>query len=107
MLNNGLIKQLIEEGKIRQIREMIERGGDEGMITFDQSLFELYRKGVISDEVAIAEADNPANLRLAITQAEVKTGSKETISMRSIQRADKPQIKPSVTLSVPKEKSEF
>jgi twitching motility protein PilU len=107
MLNNGLIKQLIEEGKIRQIREMIERGGDEGMITFDQSLFELYNRGVITDDVALAEADNPANLRLLITQNEVKTSGKETISMRTVQRADKPQIRPSVAVDAPKEDSGF
>ena len=67
MLNNGLIKQLIEEGKVRQIREMIERGGSDGMQTFDQCLIDLYKRHAISEEVAIAESDNPANLRMQIT----------------------------------------
>ncbi len=64
MLNNGLIRQLIEEGKIRQIREMIEKGKSEGMQTFDQCLFELYAKHIISEEIMIAESDNPSNLRM-------------------------------------------
>lgn len=70
MLNNGLIKQLIEEGKIRQIKEMIERGASEGMRTFDHSLFELYNSGHISADIAIAESDNPANIRLMIKQSQ-------------------------------------
>lgn len=109
MLNNGLIKQLIEEGKIRQIKEMIEKGGDEGMITFDQSLYELYVKGLITDDVAIAEADNPANVRLLVKQNETneKIIGKDTVSMRQIKRADKPEIKPSVMLAQPKQDSGF
>lgn len=67
MLNNGLIKQLIEEGKIRQIRDMIERGGIEGMQTFDQHLYRLIKEGDITEEVALAESDNPSNLRLRIS----------------------------------------
>lgn len=67
MLNNGLIRQLIEEGKIRQIREMIERGASDGMQTFDQCLLDLYTKHNISEEIALAESDNPANMRMQIT----------------------------------------
>lgn len=69
MLNSGLIRQLIEEGKIRQIREMIERGNSEGMQTFDQCLYRLYTDKIISEEVALIEADNASNLRLNINNA--------------------------------------
>ncbi|PZP86600.1 MAG: type IV pili twitching motility protein PilT [Azospirillum brasilense] len=67
MLNNGLIRQLIEEGKIRQIREMIERGKIDGMQTFDQHLMEMIEKNIILEDTALAEADNPANLRMMIS----------------------------------------
>jgi twitching motility protein PilU len=66
MLNSGLIRQLIEEGKIRQIREMVERGATEGMQTFDQHLFEMLAREEITEDTAIAESDNPANLRMQI-----------------------------------------
>ncbi|MBN67039.1 MAG: type IV pili twitching motility protein PilT [Rickettsiales bacterium] len=69
LLNSGLIKTLIEEGKIRDIKEMMEKSRDAGMQTFDQSLFDLYAQGLVDQDVAIAEADNPANLRLNIRQA--------------------------------------
>lgn len=67
MLNQGIIRQLIIEGKTKQMREFIEKGGSDGMVTFDQSLLELYKKGEIDEAAAIAESDSPANLRLEIT----------------------------------------
>ena len=74
MLNNGLMKQLIEEGQIRQIRDLIEKGESEGMCTFDQSLLKLFAQGTITEEVAITESDNPGNLRLAIKQHKMLKG---------------------------------
>lgn len=92
MLNNGLIKQLIEEGKIRQIKDMIEKGGDEGMVTFDQSLYQLFRSGTIAPDVALAEADNPANLRLIIKQNESLTRvGREAIAVRQVTRSEPPK----------------
>ena len=64
MLNRGLIRQHIELGKIRQLREMIEKGASDGMQTFDQHLFSLYQSRVISEEAALAESDSFANLRM-------------------------------------------
>lgn len=66
MLNRGLIKQHIELGKIRQLREMIEKGAMDGMQTFDQHLFDLYQRRIIGEEVALAESDSVANLRMQI-----------------------------------------
>ncbi len=69
MLNNGLIKSLIEEGKIREIKEMMQKGTDQGMRTFDQSIFEIYKQGLITKDIAISEADNIANMKLNISQS--------------------------------------
>lgn len=66
MVNSGLIRTLIEENKIRQIREMIEKGSSDGMQTFDQHLYRLIKQGVITEEIALAEADNASNLRLLL-----------------------------------------
>ena len=80
MLNSGLIKTLIEEGKIKEIKEMMDRSRDQGMQTFDQCLFDLFQQGVITEEVAIAEADNPANLRLHIKQMHTSGSIKQSAS---------------------------
>lgn len=77
MLNNGLIRQLIEENKIRQIRDMIERGSIDGMQTFDQHLIALLEGGEIAEETAVAEADNSANLRMLINN---KKSAKRMVS---------------------------
>ncbi len=68
MLNQGLIKNLIREGRIKEIRECIEKGHESGMQTFDQALMDLYVHDVIAEEAALAESDNPANLLLSIKQ---------------------------------------
>ena len=54
------------KGQINEIKEVIDKSTDEGMITFDQSLFELYEKGMISYEDAMRNADSLNNLRLKI-----------------------------------------
>lgn len=66
MLNEGLIRNLIEEGKPKEIKEIMEKSRGLGMQTFEQALIDLYRAGLISEEAALAEADNPANLKLQI-----------------------------------------
>lgn len=71
MLNQGLIKNLVQEGHVKEIREYIEKGQDAGMQTFDQNCIDLYLKQVITEEVAMAESDNPSNVRLAIKRFEI------------------------------------
>jgi len=66
MLNSPLISGRIGKGEINEIREVIEKSTDEGMITFDQSLFELFEKQLITYEDAIRNADSENNLRLRI-----------------------------------------
>lgn len=94
MLNKGVITDLIAEGRIKEIREHIEKGTIQGMKTFEQSLLEFYTEGIISEEMAIAESDNPANLRLAIKQHEMKNGNMIKSSTSDMQFADPKYNKP-------------
>jgi len=71
MLNEGLVRELIEEGKVKDIRQVMERNADVGMQTFDQALLARYIRGEITEEVALAESDNPQNLKLKMKQAAV------------------------------------
>jgi twitching motility protein PilU len=68
LLNEGLIKELIMDGKYKEIKEAMERSRDQGMQTFDQCLLDMVMDGTISAEVAIREADNVNNLKLKINQ---------------------------------------
>lgn len=70
MLNEGLISSLIQEGKIRDIRDIMQRSRDRGMQTFDQSLTDHYFAREITEATALAECDNPATVQLTIKQRE-------------------------------------
>ncbi|MGL5245462.1 MAG: type IV pilus twitching motility protein PilT [Sarcina sp.] len=53
MVPTPAIRNLIREGKTYQIESSMQTGSKYGMKTMDMSLVELYKKGIISEEVAI------------------------------------------------------
>lgn len=71
MLNEGYIKELILRGETAKIREVIGQNNAIGMVTFDQTLLRLYKEGVISAQVALAEADMPVDMDLQIKKDKV------------------------------------
>ena len=66
MLNKGLIKELIHKGEISKIRPIMEQNNQFGMCTFDQSFFWLYTQGKITEETALANSDQPGDLKIKI-----------------------------------------
>ena len=83
MLNQGAIKDLIMEGRIVELKEVIEKNKSLGMQTFEQCLLDLITSDTISEEVAMAEADSPANLRIAMRQLGLSKKSREIGSLES------------------------
>lgn len=69
LLNTPYITDLIAKGKIEEIREVMSRSREQGMQTFDQALFDLFKDGKITEENAIKYADSQNNVRLAIRLA--------------------------------------
>ncbi|MGB5453989.1 MAG: PilT/PilU family type 4a pilus ATPase [Sedimenticolaceae bacterium] len=66
LMQTSYTAELIQKGKIHDIKEAMEQGSERGMITFDQSLYELYQEGAISVEEALNHADSRNNLALRI-----------------------------------------
>lgn len=66
MINTPLISDIIRQGEIHKILDIIERSSELGLQSFDQSLFELYCKDLITAEEAIRNAESENNLRLKI-----------------------------------------
>ena len=66
MQRSPLISDLIRKGDVGEIKNVMARSRDLGMQTFDQALYDLYREGVISQEVALVHADSANDLRLMI-----------------------------------------
>ena len=52
-----------------ELKEIMEKNEDQGMLTFDRCLLKLVQQNKIDPEVALSEADSPSNLRLNINQA--------------------------------------
>jgi twitching motility protein PilU len=52
------------------------------MQTFDQALFNLYKQGVISYDVALSHADSTNDLRLMIKLNEETHGKSKTASVK-------------------------
>jgi twitching motility protein PilT len=59
MMSTPAIRNLIREGKTHQIASSIQTGARFGMQTMDNSLRDLYRRGVIDKEAAVAHAIDP------------------------------------------------
>ena len=70
LLNSPYIADLIEKGDIDQIKETMGKSREQGMQTFDQALFDLYKSGEISQDNALRYADSRNNLRLQIRLSE-------------------------------------
>ena len=70
LLNTPLIRDMIRRGQIHEIKEAMDRSLQEGMQTFDQSLYRLYKDGRIELEEALAKADSRDGLALKIRLAE-------------------------------------
>ena len=66
MLNSPLISELVFKGEVHQIREVMKKSRELGMMTFDQALFDLVEADKISVEDALRNADSVNDLRLAI-----------------------------------------
>src|ERR1700728_3609081 len=68
MISTGYIRDcIINPDKTRMIRDAIAAGVSQyGMQTFDQSLFDLYSRNLITFEEAILRASNPDDFRLRV-----------------------------------------
>ncbi len=53
LMKNLAVAALIREGKSQGLRNIIETGVREGMVLMDQSVFDLWQQGKISDDVAL------------------------------------------------------
>jgi twitching motility protein PilT len=64
MINSPMVRKLIEENRLDKLSAAIETGGDDGMISFNQSLFNLVKTGKVSEKEALAKATNPQALEM-------------------------------------------
>jgi twitching motility protein PilU len=73
LLNTPIVSDKLLKGEFHDLKEIMGKSREQGMRTFDYSLFELYDSGVIAYDEAIRNADSANELRLNI-----KLNSKRT-----------------------------
>ena len=75
LINTSRVADLIRRGELHELKEVMAKSGESGMMTFDQSLYGLYREGMITEQDALHHADSANDLRLMI-----KVGNKDQLS---------------------------
>ena len=90
LIQSAYISSLIEKREIEEIKEAIEKSREEGMQTFDQSLYDLYKQGKITKELALQHADSSNNLTIKINLEEggEKTAECDALNLQSMDRED-------------------
>jgi len=83
MLNQGLVRELIHKGEISKIKDVMEQNNQLGMCSFDQSLIRLYKEGLITEEMALSQTDQPGDLKIRIQQIKLGEGGAKEV-LRSI-----------------------
>ncbi|MFV5490785.1 PilT/PilU family type 4a pilus ATPase [Acinetobacter sp. ASP199] len=66
LLNTPLVSDFIRKGDFYELKTIMARSRELGMQTFDQALFDLYNKGIISYDEALRNADSSNEMRLQI-----------------------------------------
>lgn len=66
MLLSPYVSELIQKGHTDDIKEAMSKSNEQGMATFDQSLYDLYQRGELSAEQAMDNADSRTDLSLRI-----------------------------------------
>lgn len=74
MLASPAIRNLIREAKTHQIPSMIQTSGNQGMITMDQCLRDLYLKGYVTMEEIFSRCQNPDELKKMISTPQTGQG---------------------------------
>ena len=75
LLGTPRVCDLIKQGEVMELKEVMEKSEQQGMKTFDSALYALYKTGKISYEEALKNADSKNNLRLRIQLADNAEGN--------------------------------
>jgi len=74
LLDTARVKDLILKGEVGVLKDVMEKGTQEGMQTFDQALLNLWKEGRISLDDALINADSANDLRLKIKMEKIGAG---------------------------------
>ena len=99
LLGTPRARDLIRQGEVSELKELMEKSASQGMQTFDMSLLDLYNRGLITQEEALKNADSANNVRLRITlreslkeqmDAAEENGDPGTLRLEPIKEGEQP-----------------
>ena len=64
LINTPMVRKLLEENRLDKLPAAIETSLDDGMLTFNQSLFDLVKAGRVTEKEAMSKANNPQALEM-------------------------------------------
>ena len=73
--NNSLIQALLVDNRLDKLQQALENSRTEGMQSFNQSLVELVKNGLISEEEALVHASNPEALKMNLKGVYLNSGN--------------------------------
>jgi len=76
LMNTPQIREMIRRGEISELKMAMEKSLEDGMQTFDQALYDMYKDGIITLEEALSNADSAQGLEVRINlSSDDDTGS--------------------------------
>jgi twitching motility protein PilT len=66
LIANAAVKNIIREGKVHQLKAIMQTNRQIGMQTMDQALYDLWKENKISAEEAIARSTNPQEMKARV-----------------------------------------
>ncbi|MFP4252425.1 MAG: PilT/PilU family type 4a pilus ATPase [Guyparkeria sp.] len=97
LVNTPLVSDLIKRGEVDAIKESMEKNASAGTMTFDMSILELFKKGLISRDEALANADSRSNMEWLMSfgsgRDELKAAAADSSGIKS-NKSDSDELPP-------------
>jgi len=90
LLNTSLIAEQIKNDELDKIRDSIEKSVSTGSQTFEQALYQLFKKGQITKEEALRNADSASNLSSLVDFSERTDTQKVPAFNQATQKSSTP-----------------
>lgn len=89
LLNTTLVSELIEQGRLSEIKEAMEKSMAPGSQTFERALVDLVRSRRVTKEEALAQSDSPTNLLWLLENTEDTTPGSASASAPAPAQAER------------------
>jgi len=64
LIGTATVRKLLEKNQLEKLDAAIETGNDDGMMTFNQSIYQLIKNGTVTEEEGMLRASNPEALSM-------------------------------------------